>query len=214
MRRSVAIGFLCAAAAAGLAGTGLAAHSEPQHADRFDTHLVTAYESCTPSGNATMGSGLLAGVAACSPAVPRDPSCRIGTGGYARVILTVPPSLRDIVVKTKIYKLEGGGCAEAQVLELVADLEVTADDCAGGADCTTVKLVDFPLMECMVSASGECEQTYHSVLEYHQQARGSSATEVADPRNTGITVQQIKLRRKGQTEPLALGGLLLAPRRR
>lgn len=123
------------------------AHNAPVNANKFKAEFVRAYPDCRTPTLFTSNN-----FPAC-PQAPAEAACdfvpQVGRGQ-----LNVKVTGGDAKMKLKMTGLGSAGC-EGIVLQLVADLAVTADDCASGTTCTTRVLRQQPLAECTV-AGGTC----------------------------------------------------------
>jgi len=124
-----------------------AAHNAPASAGKFKGEFVRVYPDCRTPTLLTSNN-----FPAC-PQAPAEAACdfvpQVGRGQVnAKVTGT------DAKLKLKMVGLRSAGC-EGVVLQLVADIAVTADDCAGGTTCTTRVLRQQPLAECTVTG-GTC----------------------------------------------------------
>src|SRR5262249_48025493 len=119
------------------------AHNPPANAGKFKGGVVRAYPDCQTPTLFTSPN-----FPPC-PQAPAEAACdfvpQVGRGQInAKVTGT------DAKLKLKMIGLRSAGC-ESIVLQLVADIAVTADDCAGGTTCTTRVLRQQPLAECTVA---------------------------------------------------------------
>jgi hypothetical protein len=151
------------------AGTAAATHNVPKQAKTMKGEFVKAFQECT-SPNATTSNNF----PACTPSVESDPACDFTTKGKGKWLAKYNNKGPDKVVGTSddgdidIQATLSGldtGC-HTSTLTLTATVVATADDCAGGEDCTVVTLTDFPLTGCTVDTKGNCKikTTVNNVL--------------------------------------------------
>ena len=146
----LSIGVLGGAIVGGLliSGVALAGHNEPKEAKEFKTSLVRAFAACTAPNDFTLNPGL----PACMPAIPEDSVCLIDpVNGFGELLVQVLNG--DVKIQVIVDKMIG---CDGETLDAVATVQVTTDNCAFGADCTSVVVPDLPVASCVVSG-GKCE---------------------------------------------------------
>lgn len=148
MQKGIAIagGVLLASTLVVTAAFG--ADAEPKKANKFQTTLVNAYDECTSPSEVTAGALPLP---ACPAVDSSGGTCNFTEKGLGKVLAKAKD---DIKLKILAKKLEN---CDGEVLQAVASIQATTNDCTVSSRCSTVSLNNFeiPGATCLVE-KGKC----------------------------------------------------------